>query len=103
MSDKKATFIVMRPRGPAWDETKDVREQALWDEHAQFMDDLFDRGFVFMAGPVVEERSALLIIEAADEQEVREVLQQDPWAIANILPVGSIREWQVFLDRRTKK
>jgi hypothetical protein len=31
--------------------SRPLREQDQWDEHARFMDGLFDEGFLAMAGP----------------------------------------------------
>lgn len=33
-------FAVRRTRGPAWNDSLSMREQAGWDEHADFMDGL---------------------------------------------------------------
>ncbi len=54
------------------DLTKDAREQPFWDEHAEFIDKPGDEGFIFMGGPLVDEGGLLLIVEAEDENEVRE-------------------------------
>jgi hypothetical protein len=37
-------FVVDRPAGSEWVPGKGAREQPFWDEHAAFMDDLFERG-----------------------------------------------------------
>jgi len=47
-------FLVERRPGADWVAGVDTREQPLWDEHAAFMDDLFERGLVRLAGPIVD-------------------------------------------------
>jgi hypothetical protein len=39
-------FLVERAKGPAWDHSRGRREQAAWDEHAEFMDGLARRAGV---------------------------------------------------------
>jgi hypothetical protein len=45
-------YLVERAKGPAWDHSRERREQAGWDEHAAFMDALADEGFVVLGGPI---------------------------------------------------
>ena len=43
---------MIRKGGPAWDNSRPLREQDEWDEHASFMDGLFDERFLVAAGPL---------------------------------------------------
>jgi uncharacterized protein YciI len=96
-------FIVERPVGSAWDSSRDTREQRLWDEHAAFMDDLFERGLVVLGGPLADGSGhAVVVMEAAGEAEVRDLLAGDPWCVHDILGVNEIREWRIFLDARRR-
>jgi len=66
-------FAVTTARGVNWDHTKDIREQAFWDEHGAFADQLVARGFVILGGPIASgdvEDVALMAVEAADENAV---------------------------------
>ena len=47
-------FVVDRPAGAEWVPGKGAREQPLWDEHAAFMDDLFERGLIALGGPFLD-------------------------------------------------
>ena len=76
----KNTFIAISSAGPNRDQSKGTREQPFWDEHAAFIDQLVDEGFILMGGPLVDEGGSLLIVNAKDENEVREKLKNDPWA-----------------------
>ena len=96
------TFLVERSPGADWVHGVDTREQPLWDEHAAFMDDVFARGLVVLAGPIMGGAGeAVLVLEAESEAAIRELFRDDPWCRdADILGVGRIREWRVFLDAR---
>jgi len=59
-----------------------------------------DEGFILMGGPLVDEGGALLIVNAEDENEVREKIKNDPWYEQGILKLESIRHWQIFIDMR---
>src|SRR6266566_1060747 len=65
-----AVFVLTQVNGPNYDVARPRREQAAWPEHAAFMDDLLAGGFVIMGGPLQDDQHVLLILEAADEQEV---------------------------------
>ena len=96
----KNTFIAISSAGPNRDPSKDTRKQPLWDEHAAFIDQLVDEGFILMGGPLVDEGGSLLIVNAKDENEVREKLKNDPWARHGILKLDSVKRWQIFIDKR---
>ena len=51
-----------------------------------------------MGGPLVDEGGAMLIVNADDENEVREKLREDPWYAHGILKLESVKRWQVFID-----
>ncbi|MDT7797681.1 MAG: uncharacterized protein QOI78_1114 [Actinomycetota bacterium] len=91
------------PEGPSWEPTRGIREQAEWDQHAKFSDGLVDRGVIVLGGPIDsanDEDVALLAVEAADENELRSVFAEDPWALNGILRVKEARPWTWWLDGR---
>ena len=96
----KNTFIAISSAGPNRDQSKGTREQPFWDEHAAFIDQLVDEGFILMGGPLVDEGGAMLIINGENENEVREKLKNDPWFEHGILRLDSIKRWQIFIDER---
>ena len=101
----KNTFLAFSLAGPNRDFSKDTRGQPFWDEHAAFIDRLVADEFMLMGGPLVDEsgmpQGALLIVNAEDENEVREKLKNDPWFTHGILKLESIMRWQIFIDVRT--
>jgi uncharacterized protein len=96
----KNIFLAISSAGPNRDFSKGTREQLFWDEHARFIDKLVDDGFILMGGPLVDEGGSLLIINAEDENEVREKLKNDPWAKRGILKLESVKRWEIFIDNR---
>jgi uncharacterized protein len=93
-------FLAFRDRGPSWVPGLPTREQPLWDEHAAFMDELFARGRIVLAGPYADMSRALVVLEAVDAAEASALLRGDPWQKAGILVHGEIIEWVLFLDSR---
>src|SRR5215831_4750252 len=73
-------FVVLRSRGPAWDDAKPLEGQAGWPAHAAFMDDLHAEGFAALVGPLEGTRDALLVLRASSEAEIVERLAADPWS-----------------------
>ena len=77
-----------------------MREQAGWDEHARYMDNLVAKGFVLLAGPLEGEREVLWIVEAESAEAIRERMAEDPWATNGMLSPTTIERWTVVLDSR---
>src|SRR6266480_5416281 len=96
----KNTFVTISSAGSNRDPSKGTREQPFWDAHAAFIDQLVGDGFILMGGPLVDEGGSLLIINAEDENEVKETLKDDPWMQHGILKLESIKRWQIFIDER---
>lgn len=96
----KTRFVVIHAKGLAWDPTKLRREQAGWDEHAEFMDRLTAEGFVELGGPLGEGDGddAMPVIDAPDEESVVARLADDPWKKSGMLVVKSIQRWTIFLE-----
>jgi hypothetical protein len=94
---KKTVALFLRP-GPNWDSSKPVREQRFWDEHARFVDDLFERGVVMLAGPFAPDGTgALVILNVETVDEARAIYADDPWAHHQILLTAEAKEWTIFL------
>ena len=96
------TFVVLRKAGRNWVTGLPTRQQPLWDEHAAFIDALFDKGAIMLGGPFADGSGALLIVYAEDESEALAMLRNDPWVKHDIQGDDSAKEWTVFLDSREK-
>jgi uncharacterized protein YciI len=90
--------VTVRRSGPEWDASKPLEEQPGWDAHAAFMDDLVDRGFIVLGGPLSDEVRVVHAIEAESEDAVRATLAADPWSESHLL-IDSIDPWTIRLWR----
>jgi uncharacterized protein YciI len=98
----KNTFVILWAPGAAWTAGKTVREQAYWDEHAEFIDRLFENGTVVLGGPFSDGSGSLVIVEAEDIDEVSNLFAKDPFVVHQIFALRSLKQWQLFLDARQK-
>jgi uncharacterized protein YciI len=96
------TIAVFLRHGSRWDPDKPVREQAYWDEHARFMDSLFEAGQVILGGPFADSSGSMVILMAESADAARAIFQEDPWALQDILVANDAKEWTIFLDARNK-
>jgi uncharacterized protein YciI len=88
--------------GPSWDASRQRREQEAWDEHAAFMDELVDEGFIVLGGPIGEGEKVLLVVEGEDQRDIEARLGEDPWVLMGLLRIGVIQPWTVWLDGRQR-
>jgi uncharacterized protein YciI len=93
-------FLVFRNPGPSWVSGFPSRQQPLWDDHAVFMDRLFEQGRIILGGPYADYSRVLLIVQASGKAEASELFRDDPWVPRGILVESEIIEWSVFLDSR---
>jgi uncharacterized protein YciI len=93
-------FAIIREAGPTWIDGKSTFEQPGVNDHAAFMNTLADQGFVLFGGPLAGSESgrirALLIVDAASEDEIESRLHDDPWALTKKLAITSIEPWNIF-------
>jgi uncharacterized protein YciI len=97
-----ALYVLTMVHGPSWDASHGIREQRAWDAHAAFMDGLVDDGVVILGGPIGDGERAMLVVEAEDEAAIEARLAEDPWAQMELLRIGTVQRWTVWLDGRNK-
>ena len=90
-------FVVLRSRGPAWDDSRPLENQVDWSAHAAFMDGLYDARFAVLVGPLEGTRDALLVLRASSTTEIVERLSSDPWTTNGLLVTTQISPWQLRL------
>jgi len=93
-------FAVFHARGPAWDASRTLEQQAGWDAHAAFMDALAADGFIAVGGPLEGSGEAMLIVRAGDPDEAVRRLAPDPWKTSGHLVVRACWHWDVRLGTR---
>jgi uncharacterized protein YciI len=93
-------FAVRRVRGLVWNTDLPMRAQALWVEHAAFMNGLAAEGFVVLGGPLDTGEEILLVINSVSEDAARARLAGDPWSQSGLLDIRRVESWTVLLDSR---
>lgn len=93
----KRLFFVLRTRGANWDRDRTLEEQADWDAHADFMNDMAQEGFIVLGGPLEGTPNVLLLAMAESEAEIRERLAADVWAAKDLLRVERVAPWDLKL------
>jgi hypothetical protein len=91
-------FVMIRTRGPAWQESRSMESQADWASHASFMNALTKEGFVILGGPLEGTPDVLLVMRAESPGELRSRLAQDPWAGQDLLRITRVAPWTLRLD-----
>ena len=103
MERTRAVRILVRWRaGPAWQRGR-PEDQAGWDEHAAYVDDLIERGIFVMGGPLADSSGSLNLLEGVTEQEARELLQKDPFIATGVFELEDVRAWNVYVDELTSR
>ena len=98
--DRRMYFAVRLARGGPWDWSRDMREQAEFEEHARIMDAMVADGFIVLGGPLAGDREVLMVVCADSEQQVRGRLATDNWVRSGMLTIASVQAWRVLLDGR---
>lgn len=94
-------YAVRQRRGGPWNWDRDLRGQVGFDDHARFVDDLVDSGFIMLGGPLQGEREVLIIVSAPDEDAVRQRFADDPWVRSGMLTLTTVERWTILLDGLT--
>jgi uncharacterized protein YciI len=90
--------LVLSQSGPDWKRSEPLEGQSGWREHAAFMDELVERGFIVLGGPVPNHR-VVHAVEAESEEDIRSTLARDPWSNSHLV-IASIEPWTIRLDGR---
>ena len=91
--------VVLRRSGPQWDPSRRMEEQSQWAAHAAYMDELVERGFIVLGGPLADDHRVVHAFEAESEDAVRAALADDPWSETH-LRIDTIEPWTIRLDAR---
>jgi uncharacterized protein YciI len=93
-------YAVIREAGPGWAEGG-IAAQPNVADHAAFMNELADEGFVLFAGPLAGTENgrlrALLVVNADHDGEIRHRLADDPWVRTDRLVITSIEPWNLLV------
>jgi hypothetical protein len=87
-------FAVLRTRGAAWDARLGLRQQALWNEHAAWVD---AAGFTRLAGPLQDVPDVPIVVRADDACDVETRMAADRWTTSGHLTTTLIAAWDVLV------
>ena len=94
-------FAVTREAGPGWTDGKGAFEQPAMNDHAAFMNNLANQGFVLFAGPLAgsehDRIRVLLIADAGSEADIERRLADDPWVRTQRLMTTSVEPWNLLV------
>ena len=95
--------VVVRWRaGPAWT-SGPPEEQPGWDEHAEFIDELIERGTFVMGGPYADYSGSHSILEGIEEEDARELVLRDPFVASGVFVLEDVRAWNIYVDELTAR
>jgi uncharacterized protein YciI len=87
--------------GPTW-KSGPPEDQTGWDAHAEFIDDLIERGHFILGGPWTNRLGSISIWEGMNAEEVRNVIQDDPFVQNGVFEIEDIADWTVYVDTRVE-
>jgi uncharacterized protein YciI len=96
-------YVALLRPGTLWNPDKTAREQPFWNDHAHFMDSLFEAGVVILGGPFADRTGSMVIVTADSAACVHEMFRTDPWTEHDVLVVADVKEWIIFLDARERQ
>jgi uncharacterized protein YciI len=96
----KTRIVVRFKAGPTW-ASGSVRDQPDWDAHADYVNDLIDRGIFVMGGPFADDSGSQSLWEGLDLDEARRIVHEDPFMTNGVFELVEIREWNIFVDELT--
>jgi uncharacterized protein YciI len=99
---RRQRVIVRFRAGPAWGEGP-PEDQPDWDAHAEFVDDLTERGIFVMGGPFSDYSGSMTLLEGVDADEARRLLEPDPFVQNGVFLFEDVREWTVYVDELTPR
>src|SRR5262245_32877680 len=84
--------LVIFRAGPAWG-SGPPEDQPRWGEHADFVDELIEKGTFVMGGPFSDHSGSVNLLEGVTAAEAADLLATDPFVENGVFVVDSIRDW----------
>lgn len=79
-----------------YDDRIDLRDQER-PAHRRYVRALADRGDVVAAGPLDAGTGGLLVVAAESPDAARDLLADDPFAVAGLIARTQVREWSPII------
>jgi len=79
---------------------KDNITEAMMSPHVAYLKELFDKGILIITGPFTDEkRGGMFIVEVKDEEELNNIVNNDP-AILSGLAGYEVRPYKIVFQRK---
>jgi uncharacterized protein YciI len=88
--EKKYFVLYLLPMRPDFAQTMTDQERSIMTEHVAYWTDLMNKGKILVFGPVLDPKEiyGLGIVSVDDEQEVKDLIANDP--------AGKINKYEYF-------
>ena len=96
-------FVLIRSRGPAWDDSQPLEGQKEWTAHAALMDAMTAEGFIVLAGPLEGSRDVVLVVRGESREQILDRFAADPWVRDGLLVEKDCRPWLLRLGSLPEK
>lgn len=97
---RRRRVVVTIRKGAAWGDGP-PEAQSGWDEHAEWIDTLVDRGTIVMGGPFSDNSGAMLLLDGISVDEAEVLLASDPFVKNGVFVVVDVCEWTNYVDTLT--
>jgi uncharacterized protein YciI len=77
--------------------TSDKRHLKVRSPHREYLARLQQEGRLVLSGPWTSDTGGLLVFQAGDEAEVREIVKHDPYTDADVISQVRIMQWNPVL------
>lgn|SRR5690625_5109350 len=91
-------FLIVLTKAENWIEGVRLPDQPFMPEHAVYVQQAFDKGYVIMAGPFKDTDGGAIIIDVEHKEEAIEFAENDP-AVKNGTFSYQIMEWAFKLSK----
>lgn len=102
MRQTKHRVLVIFRAGQAWG-SGPPEDQPGWDAHAEWVDDLIERGTFVMGGPLSDFSGSVNLLEGLNAAEAADLVATDPFVQNGVFVVDSVRDWTVYVDELSAK
>ena len=91
-------FAVIYTPGPAWQTVKTVAELPFFREHVRYMQQVFAAKQLLMGGPFLDYQAGLGILDVANEEQAREIIEHDPMVLAQVFK-PHLHSWYAYFNQ----
>ena len=85
MEQEKLQFVyIVKPVKENFNETATEEENDVVSEHFLYLKSLLDKNILILAGPELNAKFGITVIEADSEEQAKEIMNNDPAVLNNV-------------------